>query len=575
MRKIYCSLIGFLSILVILTGCGEIGADRGAREALERADVVLDAMPDSAMAIVAGIDTTRLNTEKLRADYSLLRTMALLKTDPSAATEEGLKAAYDYYGDSDESSRQTMLTHFAKGAMADSALVRLNEFALAIKLADGDNAYRYRGLAWLNSSNVYGREGVSADQRKCIEEGLRECREAGDSLLLLHGLTVSGISYNSNGEHDKAEDTCLEILKMQCLDKSGDERDEVLVCLATSYSYRDMHTKALGIFDEVYKRNPEALGWYEVCAYARALGAGGRVEEAFALLGDDGQGMDCGDLSDWYDTRSYLYGLSGDAVNSLKDAKDAKRYANMLSESQHPESLTAMQRDGEMDKSARLEETVSEGTATMIWICLMALTGVAAAAGLAVVAFRRYKAYKGRLKTREEEHRRELQSERDSRKEIEAEKDSRILECQTKIGVMREDRIEGFKKYHRVKSDFCNRYIDIYTGKGNKALQAEVEKMLSTYRDKRYLKTLEVEIDAIYDGVLSMLRNAGLNDSAIAVVIYDICGFKYRCVAKIMKISDKAASVRRTRIKQMILALPGYRGALCRACVDMAGADCD
>ena len=103
-----------------------------------------------------------------------------------------------------------------------------------------------------------------------------------------------------------------------------------------------------------------------------------------------------------------------------------------------------------------------------------------------------------------------------------------------------------------------------------------LEKMLSPYRDKRYLKTLEMEIDAIYDGVLSMLRNdAGFNDSAIAVVIYDICGFKYRCVAKIMKISDKAASVRRTRIKQMILALPGDRGALCRACVDMAGADCD
>ncbi len=96
------------------------GADRGAREALERVDAVLDEMPDSALAIIKGIDTTRLNTERLKADYSLLRTMALLKTDPSSATVEGLKPAYEYYGDSGEPSRQAMLTHFAKGMLADS-----------------------------------------------------------------------------------------------------------------------------------------------------------------------------------------------------------------------------------------------------------------------------------------------------------------------------------------------------------------------------------------------------------------------------------------------------------------------
>ena len=456
MKTFYFPIIGLLLIL-IAGGCGEIGADRGAREALERADAVLDAMPDSAMAIIAGIDTTRLNTERLRADYSLLRTMALLKTNSSAATEEGLKAAYDYYGDSDEPSRQAMLTHYAKGATVDSGGIKISEYDLSIKLAKGEYSARYQMQAWLNKSVVYAESHDGKDERECIEKGKEIILTTNDSTRIVHAYLLSGIAYNGTRQHTEALDefnAALDYVKKYG-EKVGEQ--ELRSNIAYTYSLIGNHPRALEIFDSISSKGDVALIPHFLFAYTRSMSYVKGIDNAIAIVDSLNDKADDNTKAVWYYMLSQLHSDKGELKRALAFRDSVDKYSAIVQTEIDEKNVVRQERDIEKGLTAeiRAEADNWHKTAIIVIICLC-------------IAMAGWYLYSAIIKKR---HRKNLKEKEDALKEREnsitaeleglaQQKEQLYLENET-LKKSLEEAIQKSKVLERQKDSLCRQAADL------------------------------------------------------------------------------------------------------------------
>jgi len=100
-----------LSLLLLLCACGG-GSD--ARMSLDRAEALMAEHPDSALAILQGIDTLQLSGRADRALYSLLLSQALDKNYINIASDSIIAPAVEYYDVEKEPLRYAM-SHYYLG----------------------------------------------------------------------------------------------------------------------------------------------------------------------------------------------------------------------------------------------------------------------------------------------------------------------------------------------------------------------------------------------------------------------------------------------------------------------------
>ena len=88
-------------ILLIITAITIVTCN-GARKSetfrlLEDVDSYIEARPDSALAVLEGIDVEDLGSREEKAKYALMMSMALDKNNIDRTDFEVLKSAIDYY----------------------------------------------------------------------------------------------------------------------------------------------------------------------------------------------------------------------------------------------------------------------------------------------------------------------------------------------------------------------------------------------------------------------------------------------------------------------------------------------
>ena len=106
------TLIAILPALLCLwiAGC----TPASTREALSRADSIMAAAPDSALAILDALDPATINSDGKRARYALLRSQALDKNYIDATDDSLISIASDYYATSSD-ARSRMLSLYYHG----------------------------------------------------------------------------------------------------------------------------------------------------------------------------------------------------------------------------------------------------------------------------------------------------------------------------------------------------------------------------------------------------------------------------------------------------------------------------
>lgn len=105
-------LVAFIAASMFVSCGGNTGID----SQLTRAENLMEQHPDSSMAILSGMDRAKLGSDKERARYALLMSMALDKNYIDTTTFDILQPTIDYYLDKNKGTQDEKLkTYYYQG----------------------------------------------------------------------------------------------------------------------------------------------------------------------------------------------------------------------------------------------------------------------------------------------------------------------------------------------------------------------------------------------------------------------------------------------------------------------------
>ncbi len=197
-----------LTAAVILMGISMVACGDSDQVALlERAESLMEEHPDSALTVIDAIDTLRLDSDRERARYALLRSMALDKNLIDTTEFTVLQPAIDYYVDRDKgSANEKLRTLYYKGRIfqnrgdddkAMRAFVTARDYegsatdtlTLArLLVAQGSlyfSAYKHEDFlkTTLKAASLYGKKNMIKQQFKNLEYSLKGSVVLKDTIL--------------------------------------------------------------------------------------------------------------------------------------------------------------------------------------------------------------------------------------------------------------------------------------------------------------------------------------------------------------------------------------------------------
>lgn len=130
--SVILSVVVLMLFLWLLVSC----SDSKEQEVLNHVEAVIEAHPDSALTLLRGVDKTSLGSDKERAQYALLMSMALDKNYIDTTTFDVIQPAIDYYLDKDKGTPNDKLrTYYYQGRIYQNNRDRdnaINTFARAL-----------------------------------------------------------------------------------------------------------------------------------------------------------------------------------------------------------------------------------------------------------------------------------------------------------------------------------------------------------------------------------------------------------------------------------------------------------
>lgn len=270
-----------MAILMALSACK---SDTDIMNVLTTANSVLDSLPDSALSILNNLDGLDLETKEAKARYSLLRTVAMLKTGNEFLTDSILQPAVDYFGKTNKPSREAMLTHYAKAALSDEPINKLREFDKTIELASGVNKDRYRALSYFNKACEYHKSYSFPDEMECINKGMDLILTTTDTAAIVYGYFMSALAHIGNEDINKAKGEIQS--GMDLIEKSGitDELPYLQREKAYIHFVQKDYSKSIQLYQHVYDTFPEVLSAFDYYTWANSHAYEGNLKDAVALL---------------------------------------------------------------------------------------------------------------------------------------------------------------------------------------------------------------------------------------------------------------------------------------------------
>ena len=218
-------LFGIAALLFIwgMGGCSH------SNPTLTSVEQLMDERPDSALAILQGMDTLTLKSSEEKALYSLLSVQTRYKNHVDVQDTAQIQAAVDFYADSKDDYHK-MLAYYYLARVEENrhkysmAIVNLLKAETAAKKIPD---YFYLGMIYRSFSDIYncifnGVEGVKYAQKAY------ECfQKSGHTLHADWGLLDIGRSFHNGEDYDNS----VEVLQ-KVADIASAKQDTVLWCEA-------------------------------------------------------------------------------------------------------------------------------------------------------------------------------------------------------------------------------------------------------------------------------------------------------------------------------------------------------
>lgn len=195
-RYVY-HLSALITVVAILAACGPSSRQR-VSATLDDVETYINDRPDSALAVLEGVDSTALSTRALRARYSLLHTMALDKCYKDITAPGLLEPAvawYEHHGTADEK----MKALYYQGRIAQDHKDQNGAavfYSRAEEYSDLVTDRHALGVLYLAEASVYNTVHNLEKEKDYTEKGLSVFRAINDPMqdLALGQLAIAYLS---------------------------------------------------------------------------------------------------------------------------------------------------------------------------------------------------------------------------------------------------------------------------------------------------------------------------------------------------------------------------------------------
>ena len=193
----------FLICFLCCVGCGR----RDTVRMLDKAEVMMSEHPDSALILVQAIDTSTLDSPRLRARHALLYAMALDKNWIDTTDANIIMPAVKYYGRRNSGDRPAKTWYYLGRIQQNSG----DRAAAGISFLKSDRAsektrdLRFKTLVYDGLSSVYGQTHLYEEALEYTILSNRLAEQAGDTLNLNAGLFRLAQDLNNVGRYEEAD----------------------------------------------------------------------------------------------------------------------------------------------------------------------------------------------------------------------------------------------------------------------------------------------------------------------------------------------------------------------------------
>lgn len=545
-RYVY-HLSALITVVAILAACGPSSRQRVAAT-LDDVETYINDRPDSALAVLEGLDSTALTTRALRARYSLLHVMALDKCYKDITVSGLLDPAAEWYerhGTADEQMKNL----YYQGRVSQDRKDRNSAavfYARAEELADKVRDRHALGLLYLAEASVYNAVYNTEQEKNYVERALDIFQRSNDpSYDIACGQLA--LVYHSLQEWSKADSLYRKAIA------HSEAYPQTKVVLYSNYARMKLLQP---------EKDPEAA--IELLTRKKKLSGGltpqeaGAYAYALALIGDNA------DSSKWktqlesftgqarYEVLPWLMriaSLEGDTDSAFQHLKETRREEDALISDTLSDSVTqALQDYYEKNAQQERERKLRQGLWAMgIVSLLLALTL------LLIVRERRIRAELERLLSIQSSLEQEL-TEQESRAEaVSSDLSVRLEELRSRLQQERLARMRrighyGYWMWMEQNRRFSDREVV-------KRLRKDLREICSLESDYSKLAArLDQDLDGMYSSLKTDLQLGGRPEEE-RFLCYWLVDLKPDMIAELMTTTTNNVYVKTHRLIERIRQL--------------------
>lgn len=560
-------------VVLIASSCG----NRETVRKMDTADAVMWTRPDSALAVLESIDTLDLRTEKRRARYSLLYTMALHKNWIDTADIRVIRPAERYYerhGSNEDKMRMnyylgTVQQNAGDLESAISSYLRAKEYS-----SDSDDLV-FRGLISSVISDVYGSNKNFYQSIVYSEEACDYFAKGNDSYRLWNTTGWLANYYLNVEDWTKADSLYAEFFSKPILDTAVYARQ--LLNYSWGYLFRPDSDPAASVdlFEKAVSEYGAVPTFNDYCFYAGALEFTGRPDAADDIVRQL-EVLDSSSVS----LRTWKYRIFKDRGNykealSLMEQSVKGRDSEVLSAV--GQSVALAQSAYYENKSSLLEmERRIQSLLKWIAVVLCLLVIVSSWWIITVQRRKRREQFEEMSSINDEvtqrlnesllcevEHLRRIESlsaaNQSAEKEIQdlSEKLSDSEGKEQLLMSLRTKYVQANKRLYAKLNLLCRQYLESsQSRKGKDRIYDEVKNILSILEESNQ-KELESMLDDSLDGIMTKLRAAMpyTTEKDFRFITFLILGFDTKTIARMMDYNVSTVYTKRYNLKDRISKL--------------------
>lgn len=543
-RTFFC----LLASLLLLTNCGNLAM----QQRLDAVEACMQDQPDSALALLRTIDTTKLYSRALQARYALLHATALDKNWIDTTDIGVVMPAVRYYESHKPVVNRARPWYYLgriqyNGRNYDEAIISFTRAKTYAEELDDD---RFKALIYQAISDTYSNTYI-------FEEALKYAQRAYNYVLRIHDTIQTNTSlfsiavlHNNLKNYVEADSIFTQLLLSDKI--SPYTRPMILECCAQfSVSYEKNYDKAVTLFDEALSLKDEFSSYNFWGAYAYSLYQTGDLKKSEQIF----KKMEEAGLAD-----QFVYQIWKSRIEQLKG--DYHTAFDLLEKSMQEQTEGVMkllrqstvkaQRDYVTLQNDTLQKENRQQKTINILLVIAILTSVIAV----FVIVRRYREHTRQKNQQLMEAAQDLVEQRQIVKDLSSE----IDKTARKQELLRQEHFYLNQENFRELSDLCNTYYKT-EGRSSQAYSVcgEVRGLLKNLGlgAERYT-ALEQRVNEQFDHIMEHFRAEypGHREQYFQTVCYLFAGFKIRTVALLLHLSEQDVYQVRWRLKKEVESTP-------------------